>query len=423
MELFNREEISSFINQRYKELAIEIQNISDKDILSLDMDEFKNYFYNKYYIKPINIITDQIEKNIEKIKIEKYNPFYGAFSHGFDQKTFFVDGYRINYSIPFEGNSYLLYLHPTMSILTTFEVSKIINENSKEYLASILYSIDIEAKDLESKEEPQDFIDKTFNTEFKNYIIMIGYINNDLNGYNSSLMEKVQKLLEEKYNKSSNFSKLLNKIDIPLKLNQNIPNPTPITLKVQPEIIKYPQKASTNNTNYCISNEDYENIKRIINLACDSFEKTPQPINKLEEEEIRDLILSNLNTHYNSLATGETFSKMGKTDIRIQFENKAAFIAECKMWHGISEFNKAIKQLFSYTRWRDVKTSLIIFNKSAKNFKSILDKVSEDLNNNKLCINTKKIDLNNWQCTFKKDNESDEIIELNIIICDINVSN
>lgn len=419
MELFNREDISSFINERYKELSMEIQNIPDKDILGLDMEEFKNYYYEKYYIQPINILNDQITNNIEKTKIEKYNPFYGAYNYGFEQKTFLVDGYKVNYNIPFEGNPHLLYIQPTMRIMATFEVDRIINENSNEYLPSILFSIDIDAKDLESKENPQECIDKTFDNEFKNYRTMIGYVNNGINGYNSGLIERITKLLEDKYNKSSNFSNLLNKLNIPLKTNPNMPSSTPITLKVQPRANKYPQKPNTKNTDYCISNEDYENIKKIINLACDSFEKTPQTINKLEEEEIRDLILSNLNTHYDSLATGETFSKMGKTDIRIQFDNKAAFIAECKIWHGISEFNKAINQLFSYTTWRDVKTSLIIFNKDAKNFKAILSKIKDDLENNPLCINIKEIDLNNWQCTFKKNIESDEAIALNIIICDI----
>ena len=306
-----------------------------------------------------------------------------------------------------------------MGIMTKFDINKIINENSKEYLPSISFSIEIEAKELENKENPQEYIETTFNNEFNHYRSMISYINNDINGYNRGLQERITKLLDTKYHKSNNFSNLLNKINIPLKTNPNMPSPTPISLKIQQKENKYPQKVNKDRIEYCISNDDYENIKNIINLACVSFEKTPNTINIHNEEEIRDLILSNLNTHYNSSATGETFSKTGKTDIRIQFENKAAFIAECKIWHGISEFNKAINQLFSYTTWRDVKTSLIIFNKEIKDFKSILSKIKESLNQNELCISKNEINLNNWQCTFKKNKNSDEKIELNIIVCDI----
>ncbi len=423
MQLFDRNDINSFLNEIESEMENEIQNIPDKDILGLDLEEFNNYFYNKYYIETINILNDKITSDIEKTKIEKYNPFYDPYSYGFDQKTFLVDGYKINYDIPFEGNPGLLYLIPTMRIMRNFEVDGIKNENSDEYLPSILFSIEIDGKELENKENPQEHIEKTFNSEFNSYKTMIGYINNGIIRFNSGLKERIKKLLEEKYNKSNNFNSLLNKLNIPLKKNVNAPSSTPITLKVQSKNIKYPQKVNTKNSDYCITDEDYDNIKKIINLACDSFEKTPQTINKLEEEEIRDLILSNLNTHYNSLATGETFSKMGKTDIRIQFENKAAFIAECKIWHGISEFNKAINQLFSYTTWRDVKTTLIIFNKDNKNFKSILTKVKDNLEKNQLCITINELDLNNWQCTFKKCVDSEETIELNIILCDISLPN
>lgn len=419
MELFNREDINTFLNQKHNELTVDIQNIPDKDILSFDMEEFKNYYYDKYYIVPIYILNNQITNNIEKTKIEKYNFFYGAFSYGLEQKTFLVDGYKINYNIPFEGNSHLFYLQPTMRIMTTFDVDGVINENSKEYLPSIQFSINIDAKDLESKDNPQECIDKKFDDEFKDYRTMIEYVNNGINGYNSGLKERITKLLEDKYNKSSNFSNLLNKLNIPLKKNPNMPSSTPIALKVQSKVSKYPQKRNIANTDYCISNEDYENIKKIINSASISFEKAPKTINVHNEEEIRDFILAFLNTNYDSLATGETFSKMGKTDIRIQFENKAAFIAECKIWHGISEFNKAIEQLFSYTTWRDVKTSLIIFNKEVKDFKSILAKIKEDLSNHELCIACNEINLNNWQCTFRKCSNSDEKIEINIIVCDI----
>lgn len=419
MELFNREDVGEFLNKKYNNLKGEIDCISDKDILGLDINEFNEYYYNKYYVEPINIIQDQITNNIEKAKLEKYNPLYGMMSNMYQSRTFTVDGYKINYNIPFKGNSKLLYLRPTMRMLTRFEVDDIANENSNEFLPSILFSIEIEAKALEDVENPQQIIETTFNNEFKNYKTMIEYVNNDISRYNSGLREQIKNLLNAKYNKSDKFSNLLSKLNIPLKTNPNMPSSTPITLKIQQKENRYPQKVNKDRIEYCISNEDYDNIKKIINLACVSFEKTPNTINMHNEEEIRDLILSNLNTHYNSSATGETFSKTGKTDIRIQFENKAAFIAECKIWHGLSEFNKAINQLFSYTTWRDVKTSLIIFNKEIKDFKSILSKINENLNQNELCISKNEINLNNWQCTFKKSMDSDEKIELNIIVCDI----
>ncbi len=128
-----------------------------------------------------------------------------------------------------------------------------------------------------------------------------------------------------------------------------------------------------------------------------------------------------MNTHYQGTATGETFNKRGKTDIYIPFDNKFGYIGECKIWHGIKKFNEAIEQLFSYMTWRDTKTSLIIFNKDAKDFKKILETVNEDLMSNKLCENSVKTKDNEWQCVFKKYGDSEERIKMNICIYDLRI--
>ena len=74
-------------------------------------------------------------------------------------------------------------------------------------------------------------------------------------------------------------------------------------------------------------------------------------------------------------STGETFNKIGKTNILIQ-DNKGTnvFIGECKIWHGEKELLKAIDQLLErYVTWRDEHTALIIFNKDNKDFSKLLE--------------------------------------------------
>lgn len=89
---------------------------------------------------------------------------------------------------------------------------------------------------------------------------------------------------------------------------------------------------------HTIKSYDYQNIIKFINNACCSVENTPRSFEFLGEEALRDVILSNLNTHYLPIATGETFRKAGKIGIHIQFENKSVYIAECKLWHEKSNF-------------------------------------------------------------------------------------
>lgn len=378
-----------------------------------------NYYYDKYYIEAINILDNDISSNVEKVKIKKNNPFYEHNSYVSENQFFEVEGMKINYKIPFNGNIDLLYLIPPMRILTKFEIDGIENKNSDEFLPTILFSINIESDILEKEGNPKEFIDQQFSKEFKNYQAMINNVNVNIENYNKSLKTNITTLLNIRKKKSSNFSNLLSKINIPLKASNNS-NTTPISLKIKKKNAKYPDKKNSYQE-FCIEENDYINIKNIIEQQCISFEKGARTFNKLEEEELRDVILSNLNTHYNSLATGETFSKNGKTDIRIQFDNKAAYIAECKIWHGISEFSDAISQLFSYITWRDVKTSLIIFNKENKDFNSILTKVNDYLKTYELCVTRSNIKKNIWDCSIRKNSESEEIISLNIIICDISI--
>lgn len=420
MELFNNQYLSTYFNNQKNLLKSEIQDLSDEQILNTSMDDLIDYFLNNFYINPITLYMDKITTNIEKSKKEQYNPFYGMGIPFNESKIFIVDSYKINYTIPFEGNIDLLYYKPSQCILSSFHIDGFINKNSNDYLPGIIYSVNIDCNTLDQQNSPKDYIDQLFNKEFSSYKSMVQYLNNDVNSFNNTLKSNVSQLLIERKNKADKFSSLVQKLNIPLKENVNATNISPIPLKIKKIEKSFPKQSKPEEIWY-ITGTDYNNIKKIISQACTSFEHTPSACQKLSEEELRDMLLSNLNTHYSSSATGETFSKTGKTDIRIQFKNKSAYIAECKIWHGISEFKKAISQLFSYTTWRDIKTSLIIFNKEIKDFSSIISKIKSELNTNELKINMSEISKNEWQCTFKRSQDSQELIQLHVIICDVNI--
>ena len=133
------------------------------------------------------------------------------------------------------------------------------------------------------------------------------------------------------------------------------------------------------------------------------MEKTARTFSKLLEEELRDIILSNLNTHYQGTASGETF-------------NKAAYVAECKIWHGSKKFVEAIDQLCSYTTWRETKTSLIIFNKENKDFESLLDSIDQALNASDRCKNIIRLEHNQWQGIFSKESDSKDTLTINVMV-------
>lgn len=91
------------------------------------------------------------------------------------------------------------------------------------------------------------------------------------------------------------------------------------------------------------------------------MERSPSVFSKLKEEEIRDIILVILNSHYEGNVTGETFNGEGKTDILIKKDGESLFIGDCKFWNGEKILDETITQTARYTTWRDTKTAIIFF--------------------------------------------------------------
>lgn len=115
----------------------------------------------------------------------------------------------------------------------------------------------------------------------------------------------------------------------------------------------------------------YEKILNVIRHEGRTFETTPRTYAKLDEEELRDVILAHLNGHFQGAATGEAFRRKGKTDIRIEDKERSAFVAECKVWSGAGEVKKALEQMLGYLTWRDGKAALIFFNKHVAGFSEL----------------------------------------------------
>ena len=121
-----------------------------------------------------------------------------------------------------------------------------------------------------------------------------------------------------------------------------------------------------------ISGETYEDILHFIRHQGRTFERTPATYALHNEEGLRNIILAQLNGHFQGDAVGEVFRGRGKTDICIEQDNRAAFVGECKLWTGPSSVSAAIDQLLGYLTWRDSKASLVIFNSRNRNFSRIL---------------------------------------------------
>ena len=141
--------------------------------------------------------------------------------------------------------------------------------------------------------------------------------------------------------------------------------------------------------------------------------RLPKSYFKLDEEDIRDQLINALNLKLKTAtATGETFNVKGKTDIIIIDNKVIYFIAECKIWKGMSKFNEAINQLLSYISEDVYYSSLIIFNKTQNKI-------------NKLAVDKLKShddylsEIANNRYLFKHPKNQNLKLEISLIVFDI----
>lgn len=165
---------------------------------------------------------------------------------------------------------------------------------------------------------------------------------------------------------------------------------------------------------YYISDADYADILSTIKQTGSTYEQTPASL-KGHEEDLRNLLLASLNANYKGEVAGERFRHNGKTDICIERENRAAFVAECKMWTGAKEVEMAIDQLDGYLTWRDCKTALIYFAKR-KEFLKTLETAEAALRAYNGMRSVRAVDKNEFDCAFSSKNNPGQIIKMRVML-------
>ena len=413
-EFFNRLDVNDYLSTFQHRMKAEVDAISDADITNCDFEEWIGYLADKYYIAPISVVETNIERTLLKTKVKRVNSYR---SYSFEKEYYEIDGVRITFKIPYDGKAELFEIQPSCRILSKFSTQSFLSPQGEEY-GSFTLDFEYTNQELQSRGEKMlEFVQKQFDDKFKSYKTMIEYVNTDVMRYNNRLANYAKSLLEERKNKADAFSSISNALQIPLVVSKNAPNVKPIQLK---RIVRQPSIKPTIKPvapESYISDIDYRNINNIITMCGTTMEKTARTYFANTEEELRDHLLAALNTHYEA-ATGETFRKIGKTDIHIEFENKAAFIGECKIWHGERLFQGAIQQVINYSTWRDLKVSVIIFNKENQSFPAILSKIKSWADVNTSAYTQPQANL--WKCKYHRQDMNVDI-QLTILAFDLYV--
>jgi hypothetical protein len=113
-----------------------------------------------------------------------------------------------------------------------------------------------------------------------------------------------------------------------------------------------------------LSDVDYEAALRVLISSRNALERNPSTVARLNEEQIRNILLIGLNNQFEGNVGGEVFNGAGKTDILVRVEDRNVFVGECKIWKGPKTVTDALDQLLTYLVWRDTKAALLLFVRS-----------------------------------------------------------
>ena len=112
MNLFEKGETTSWFRAISDNIRDEINKLINAEISNNDVGDLTEYYVAKYQIEEIQIFTENITKELTETKIQRYNQFYRPGYSEFGSQYHMIDGYKVTFTIPFDGNKDLLYLRP-----------------------------------------------------------------------------------------------------------------------------------------------------------------------------------------------------------------------------------------------------------------------------------------------------------------------
>lgn len=341
--------ISSYYRAVRARIVQDIEVLEAGDLEGTDAEDWVKYYMEKYAFLPIQLKPSRpvLEERVEKFqKTDLLGP-----------RT--VENSKALVGLPVEPNinmKDLLKMRGDSSIIVNYEW---------EYRDDCIF--------IESSPAPE-----AVNQAIENAKKNLGSINVAIETGNSQLPELIRQQIGKRKEavgaRTQTFIDLASAIGAELKFTGEAERRLSQVPQVKQSIAELRKPQGKRKQIPKLDQGTFDTILGIIDGQASTFERTPKTVVKLEEDDIRNLILSTLNGTLNLGALGEAFSKQGKTDIYMVVPEGGIFIAECKIWQGPHVINEALDQILGYLTWRDAYGVVLMFSRN-KGFSSVLDSI------------------------------------------------
>lgn len=409
--LFYNKDLSDVL-QGYLDSAQQyVEKIPQDQFLGTDDDTLSEYVFSDMEVQPIVLYEDRMEMEQTESKMDvsgdyRRNPFN-------DGRPIIVPSVRVTVTIPFSGCKELWYLKP--STWRTSIPNGSVQEPGDDGIGQLNLVIERPADC-----KPQEY-KSAKDSAIGDIHFYLGNQQRQLAEHHNALRNKIREAMARRRKHLEQHDAVRKMLDIPLKRRSGAPSVEPI--RVKRKLVKPLPPAPKSPPEFGIRDEDYTHILNVIRHEGRSYETTPATFAIHDEESLRDIILAHLNGHYEGDAKAEAFRQTGKTDIQIEQDNRAAFIAECKIWRGAKELLKAVDQLLGYLTWRDCKAALILFNKKVAGFSELQTKTPETLTEHSHFLKQISSDQpGEWRFLFRSADDSDRHITVHVFLFNLYVS-
>jgi len=386
------------------EVRTKAKNLS-KDVFEANsIEHVVEHIASQYTLEPLHTYPEQKTQDIvETIRTVDYPLGSFGISDYDDDRTVQIPSYRVVVELPFSGSEELWRVSPT-----TRQMNRASADISSNQLT---FSVETEQSSATAESIENAVLQKIAEIN-----INVGHVNNDISGFNKSVREVAATEVQKRFEQVSKLDSIKMALKIPL---EKTTNPSPLNqVKINVQKIA-PLSTKKEEPGGTISSDDYEAIIETIRSMGASMESN-RASEARDEESLRDMLLVGLSASIKGGAVGgELFHKSGKTDISIPFDNKATFVAECKLWKGEVYVNEGITQLLGYTTWRDAKTVLVIFNKDNKDFSAIQGQIEGIFNQRKDYVRTIGQREGEWRFVLIKPDDNGRQIEIHVLLFDV----
>ena len=358
--LFYGKDLGNLIREYEAEIQKEVEGWKRNKILAASEADLIAYLVGKYTLEPPRLLRDQIHIESEGgVKIDvSDDPRRYVLDRS---KPLYIPGSYVAVAIPFEGDGDLF----------GFQASTYSINLPRGQVSESKVLISFQGTNLDPGRIRQE-IDATVGRIESS----LGCIKNDCDGWNSRVQTVAEQCIRGRKQRLLEQANMLSALGLPLKRRPDAVSSiaVPIVRKKRPVVLpRTPQEAFQPEP--LLPDVEYEYILTVIDRLSQSIERSPTTFAHMKEDQIRDIILVDLNGHYEGDATGETFNAQGKTDILIRSEGRNVFIAECKFWEGSRALQAAINQILGYLTWRDTKAALLLFSKNV-GFTNVLTSIA-----------------------------------------------